>query len=178
MIQYGQGVEGVQSAPPRPDLLFRKDLTMSKLMQDDRSIVKFIFLSIITCGLYEFWFFWWFVKDINQWCEEEGSRKRSSNYFVASLLAVLTLGIYTFFWYYRLGDMLGFVARRRNVDTPVSGGYMIICLVLNFFFGIALLVAMAEMINAANEIAHQHNTKVRSASYYSYYENNGQGAGV
>ena len=47
------------------------------MVQQDRSFVKWLLLSIVTCGIYSFVFMYQWIKDINTICDGDGIKKNS-----------------------------------------------------------------------------------------------------
>jgi hypothetical protein len=87
-------------------------------MIKERSLLKLILLSMITCGIYDIIFWWGYVKDINTICEGDG--KKSPNYLVVILLNIVTFGIYDLYWNYTQGNRLQQAA--PNYGLVISKG--------------------------------------------------------
>ena len=82
----------------------------------ERSMTKFILLSIFTGNLYRSYFYYKLSLDINTVCEGDG--KESESYLFAAVLGWLTFGIYHLYWTYKL-------AQRLRVNAPRYGFKMI-----------------------------------------------------
>lgn len=128
-------------------------------MKDDRSIFTFILLGIITLGIYEIWYLHCLVKDVNELCEENG--QKSSGVLVYLVLSLITCGLYGIFWWYRIADMLAIAGRKRGLDLSITGNYVLICFILNYFVcGIASYVGIHQVFEATNELASDYNAKL------------------
>lgn len=75
----------------------------------ERSIVKAVLFTILTCGIY---YIYWFVKLTNELNQATSEPDRSGG--VAYLLSLLTCGIYSLYWSYKLGKKADLVAGKNN----------------------------------------------------------------
>ncbi len=128
-------------------------------IKDDRSIITYLLLSLITFGIYAIWFLHRMTKDINELCREDGNR--TPGVLALVLFSLLTCGLYGLFWWYRVGDILAVAVRKRNLNSSVSGSGVLICFVLGYFvFGIASWVGMHRVFEATNELAVEYNSRL------------------
>ena len=128
--------------------------------KEDRSILKFILLSFVTLGVYNFWVLHQLNKDVNDFCKEDGVQ--SPGILILILFSLLTCGLYSFFWYYRLADMLQRHAKKNGIETDLNSSFVLICFVLGAFMaGIASWVGLHTIFKATNEIAAYYNNKNR-----------------
>ena len=127
-------------------------------IKNDRSIVPYLLLGFLTFGIYSFWYLHHLVKDVNELCKDTG--KKSTGVGLYILFGLLTCGLYTFFWWFRLADMLACTAKRRNVETNVSGSYVLICMILgSLMCGIASWVGIHQVFTATNDLATDYNSR-------------------
>lgn len=75
---------------------------------ENRSIVKCILLSIITCGIYGII---WFINLTDDVARASGDNSISGG--KAFLFGILTCGIYYYYWAYKMGKLLQ-VAKAKN----------------------------------------------------------------
>jgi len=130
-------------------------------VKDNRSLLSYILLTIITLGIYQIWFLHHLAKDVNLLCEPDG--KRTSGVLALFLLSLVTCGLYGFFWYYRIGDMLGTAVRRRGLTSTISGSTVLLCHVLSIFVcSITFFVALHKIFEATNELALDYNLARRT----------------
>lgn len=66
-----------------------------KRLSTDRGLITYIFLSIITLGIYSYYFIYKIAKDVNVACEDDGEETAGLVKFV--ILSFLTCGIYSWF---------------------------------------------------------------------------------
>ena len=96
-------------------------------MIQKRNIAIAILLSIITCGIYNIY---WFIKLTNEVNHLTGNEHATSG-GVAFLLTIVTCGIYGLIWAYKMGDKL---------DTfEKENGYRGIIYLLLDFFGLGIV---------------------------------------
>ena len=131
-------------------------------LKENRSLVTLILLSIVTLGIYELYYFHTVARDTNTICE--GHEGKTSGLLAYLGLSLLTCGIYSFFWWYRIGDMLARAVRRRDLQASVSGSTVLICWLLgSFVFPIISFVAIYYVNEALNELSADYNLERRRA---------------
>ncbi len=109
-------------------------------MIKQRSLAKLIVLSFLTCGIYGFFFWWGYIRDINNACVCDG--KKSPNYLVVLLLSGLTCGLYYLIWLYRQGERLKTMAPAYGLDFKEGGGNVLVYQLLGSF-----LISVASSVS-------------------------------
>ena len=110
-------------------------------MLQKRDVGLAIVLSILTCGIYEIY---WFIK-LNDDINYITNSQHDTSGGVAFLLSLVTCGIYSYFWMYKMGSKLDDFAVARGY-APGSRG--IVYLLLTFFgLGIVSYALMQDSIN-------------------------------
>lgn len=109
-----------------------------------RSIPLSIILSIVTVGLYAFYWIYTLTEDAHA---AAGERTTASGGMVI-LFSLISCGIYSFYWLYKMGETIVMAKQRRNMtaDTNLPIIYLVLAL---FGFGI---VSYALIQSALNEI--------------------------
>ena len=74
------------------------------MLNENRSLLKYLILSLITCGIYSIYFMFLMTDDINTICEGDGAD--SPNYIIVLLLSFVTFGIYHWSWIYKPANRL------------------------------------------------------------------------
>lgn len=134
-----------------------------KKIKTDRSIIPFLLLSFLTLGIYELWYLHHLVKDVNELCKDTGIKSPGIGMFL--LLSLLTCGVYGYFWWYRLADMLRRAADKRGLAVDISGGTVLICMILgSLMCGIASWVGIHQIFSATNALAVDYNVRPESAA--------------
>ena len=112
------------------------------IVKEDRSIVMYILLSLVTCGIYSYWFLYTMAQDANVVCAGDGKSTPGLVQFI--LLSFVTCGIYGWFWYYSLANRLAENAPRYGMT------FTLLC-------GIGPFIAMNILITNMNRLAHAYN---------------------
>ena len=109
--QYNGGYQnnGGQTPPP-----YR-----GEKLKDDRGLASYIILSIITCGIYGYYFIYKMAHDVNIACDGDGENTSGLVAFI--LLSMITCGIYAWYWYYKLGNRLANNAGRYGLGIQENG---------------------------------------------------------
>lgn len=93
-----------------------------------RSIVLSIILSLVTCGIYNIYWFIVLTNEINQ----ASGRTNDTRGGLCYILNLVTCGIYGFYWAYKMGE-------KRDIIANENGSSNIIYLIL-FFLGLGIVI--------------------------------------
>ena len=125
-------------------------------LKDDRGLLSYILLSIITCGIYSYYFIYKMAHDVNIACEGDGQSTSGLVAFI--LLSWITCGIYAWFWYYNLGNRLAANGPRYGLTIQENGTTVLLWLIFgSFICGIGPFVAMHILIKNSNKICNAYN---------------------
>ena len=126
------------------------------LLKTDRSLVVFILLNIVTCGIYGLWFIHALARDVNIACEGDG--KKTSGLLAFILLSFITCGIYGFIWYYSLGNRLAINAIKYNMNFQENGTTVLMWQLFGALLcGIGPFIAMHIIIKNSNSLFAAYN---------------------
>ena len=129
-----------------------------KPINDERSFIKFVLLSIVTLGIYEIWYQHHLTKDINELCKEDG--KKNEGILLYFLLTLVTCGLFPIFWWYKAADRLSRAGVRESVSLDISGGRVLAVTVLSYItFGVLFLYTHYMVMSAVNDLATNYNSK-------------------
>lgn len=132
----------------------KEDIDMK--IKEDRSLVMYILLSIVTCGIYSYYFLYSIAQDANIVCADDG--KKTSGLAAFILLSIVTCGIYAWFWYYNLGNRLSENAPRYGLNFSENGTTVLMWMIFgSFLCGIGPFIAMNILITNMNSLAHAYN---------------------
>lgn len=125
-------------------------------MIKQRSLVTYILLTFLTCGIYSIFFWYSYTEDVNRMCSGDG--EESMNYILVLLLSFVTCGIYGLYWFYKQANRLKRAGARYGVVVTEGGGeflmwYLVGCLLC--FIG--SLLSFNILIKNANIIADAYN---------------------
>lgn len=125
-------------------------------LKDDRGLVSYILLSIITCGIYSYYFLYKMAHDVNIACNGDGESTSGLVAFI--LLSFITCGIYAWVWYYKLGNRLAANASRYGLAFQENGTTVLLWLIFgSCLCGIGPFVAMHILIKNSNKICNAYN---------------------
>ena len=109
-----------------------------------RSIPLAIIFSLITCGIYSFYWIYKINEEINILSDEEGATSGG----MVILFSIITCGIYSIYWAYRMGER---VDRIQGVNGNSHILYLILYLTSGLTSGVTGMVALALMQDAINK---------------------------
>ena len=125
----------------------------------NRSLLKYILLSLITFGIYGLYFFYKLAKDVNVICNGDGRKTKGLIAFI--LLSIITCGIYSFIWYYGLGNRLAANAPRYGISFTENGTTVLMWQLFGALIcGIGPFIAMHIIIKNTNALATAYNAKL------------------
>ena len=125
-------------------------------LKTDRSLVAYILLNIITCGIYGYYFLYTMARDVNIVCSGDGKKTGGLAAFI--LLSWITCGFYALYWYYALGNRLASNAPRYGLNFQENGTTVLLWyLVGALLCGIGPYVAMHFLIRNTNSICAAYN---------------------
>ncbi len=124
------------------------------IVKEDRSIVMYILLSLVTCGILSYWFLYTMAQDANVVCAGDGKSTPGLVQFI--LLSFVTCGIYG--WYYSLANRLAENAPRYGMTFTENGTTVLMWLIVGALLcGIGPFIAMNILITNMNRLAHAYN---------------------
>lgn len=127
-------------------------------MKTDRSIVMYILLTLVTCGIYGWYFIYCLARDVNTVCAGDG--KNTSGLGMYILLSFVTCGIYPIIWMYGLGNRLAANAPRYGMSFQENGSTVLLWYLVGMLLcGIGPLVAMNIVINNTNSLCTAYNIR-------------------
>lgn len=125
-------------------------------LKEDRSLIIYILLSFVTCGIYGYYFIYKMAQDVNIACNGDG--EQTSGLVVFILLSFITCGIYTYYWYYKLGNRLAANASRYNLHFEENGTTVLMwCIFGALLCGIGLFIGIYILIKNTNMICAAYN---------------------
>ncbi len=134
------------------------------MINENRSLLTYILLTIVTCGIYGFIFIYTMAQDVNQMCDGDG--ESTSGLLVFILLSYVTCGFYAFYWYYKLGNRLEANAGRYGLHFDENGTTILLwCVVGMIACGLGQFFAMYLLIKNTNALAHAYNQGGKTINY-------------
>lgn len=125
-------------------------------MKTNRGLVKYILLTIITCGIYAIYFEYTFARDMNIVCAGDG--KKTRGVLAQVIFSALTLGVYSLFWLYGVGERINSNSLQRNVQPRCTGGSLLLWYIVGaLLFGVGPFVALYKRIHGLNDLCEAYN---------------------
>lgn len=125
------------------------------MVKTDRSLLIFILLNIVTCGIYSLFFIHSLAKDVNIVCAGDG--RKTQGLLMLILLSIVTCGIYTYIWYYSLGNRLSANAPRYGLTFPENGTSVLLWMLFGILLcGIGPFIAMNIIIKNTNYLTQSY----------------------
>lgn len=148
-------------------------------LKSDRSLLKYILLSLVTFGIYSIMTMCEISTSLNTIATRYDG-KNTKNYFSAMLIGCITFGIYPIIWFHNTSKRVGDELNRRNLNVDFgskdfwlwNGAFIFVGYVVGFilaeitgmFFLTQLVyifpfVYLYKLINAMNTLSVDYNQK-------------------
>lgn len=129
-------------------------MASSTQLRTNRSVVKYILLSVITFGIYGLICMMNVSKDINTVASEHDGKK-TMNYLLMCIICPFTLGILSFVWYHKFSNRLKEESIRRGLPCNFSAktfwGWNVLGVLLCGVGPIVYFYKLFKTMNAINE---------------------------
>ncbi|MBR3318572.1 MAG: DUF4234 domain-containing protein [Atopobiaceae bacterium] len=100
----------------------------------NRNLATYILLSLVTCGIYGYWFIYMMAQDANTMCSDDGEETPGLAVYI--LLCFVTCGIYSLYWQYKLANRLQANAPRYGTVISEGGSDLLVWYVLGIVLSI------------------------------------------
>lgn len=125
-------------------------------LKTNRSLIMYILLNIVTCGIYGWVFIYGLAQDVNTACAGDGKTTGGLLKFI--LLNFITCNIYSWVWYYGLGNRLAANAPRYGLNFQENGTTILLWMLVGALLcGIGPLVALHIICRNTNAICAAYN---------------------
>lgn len=132
-----------------------KTYTPPKL-KTNRSMWKFMLLSILTLGIYSIIFFIPFSYDLDK-VDPRRNRAKTMNYAFAYILSLFTFSIVTLIWHHHIADRINEALERRNIPYEFGTGTFWAWYFFGSFILIGPFVYMHKLCKAMNLLCAHYN---------------------
>lgn len=128
-------------------------------IKTDRGVIGWLLLSIVTCGIYSYYFLYCLARDINVMCQDDGDSTPGLAAFI--LLSFVTCGFYGLYWYYKIGNRLQANAPRYGLMFQENGTTVLMWQIVGALLcGLGPIFAMNIIIKNTNAMATAYNTRL------------------
>ena len=110
-----------------------------------RNIVLYVILTLVTCGLFGIYWFCTLNDDTNA----VSGHPEAPSGVVALLLTIVTCGIYGLFWYYNMGTRIDEAKAKRGMAGGSSGALYLVLALLGLGF-VAEIMLQSELNKLAS----------------------------
>lgn len=134
------------------------------MLDENRSLLKYMLLSFITCGIYGIYYMYRMTEDINEVCGDDG--EDSPNYIAVLLLSLITCGIYQWYWIYKQANRMYNAAEHYGVRIDETGTTILLWMLLGSllcFFG--TFYSWYLMFRNLNKLTHEYNERNNVSGY-------------
>lgn len=125
-------------------------------LEENRSFVKFLLLTIFTLGIYGIIFFISFSFDLDKVASRHDGKK-TMNYLFAYLLSSFTLTVVMIVWFYGVSERITEELERREIDNPFTMSDFWMWYVVGSLFLVGPLVYHYKMLRAMNQLCRAYN---------------------
>ena len=127
-------------------------------IKTDRSLPFYIIMSIITCGIYGYWFVYSIARDMNTMCEGDGENTGGLAAYI--VLSIVTCGIYNLWWQYKIGNRLQRNAPRYGLMFQENGTTILMWDIVGILLCcLGPFIAMHIIIKNTNALAMAYNSR-------------------
>lgn len=126
-------------------------------LNTSRGLLKYILLTMVTCGIYGIVAMSSVSSDINTIASRYDGKKTTHFCLMAFLYSWLTLGIAPIVWYHKISARIGNELIRRGIHYSFGAGSFWGWNVLGSLIGIGPLVYMHKLFKAMNLLSEHYN---------------------
>lgn len=126
-------------------------------LQTDRSLLKFVLLSLITLGIYGIWVIARSAEDLNTIASRYDGQRTMNYWLLIFLIGPITLGIATLVWWTKMPDRTGAALQRRGYPKMVSGADFWLWAVLGSLIIVGPFIFFNKYLKAMNVLCQDYN---------------------
>ncbi len=96
-----------------------KSTSGPRRISENRGLLKFYLIGIVTCGIYMLYTLHMLAKDINEMCEGDG--ETTAGLLKLIIFTVITCTVYNYIWHYKLMNRIQNNAQRYGIEVKTVG---------------------------------------------------------
>lgn len=144
-----------------PNAVNQQENTVSsrpmRQLKTNRGLIRFILLSLITCGIYSIVYFSAISEDINTIAGRYDGKKTMHFCLICFLLGPITFEIATIVWVHNVCARIGAELKRRGIDYSFGAGTFWGWGVLGSLIVIGPFIYLHKLSVAMNRLAENYN---------------------
>ena len=130
------------------------------MLKENRSLLLYILLNIVTCGFYSLYFIHTVARDVNIACAGDGDH--TAGLLKHFILSILTCGIYSIYWDYALANRTAANGQRYGYHIQENGTNFLLWMLLGWWLcGLGYFVARNITIKNVNTVCRGFNNQNR-----------------
>ena len=123
-----------------------------------------LLLSIVTCGIYFYFYLYQMTKDLNAMAGEDG---KTIDPTLAVVLSIVTCNIYTLWWYYQMGNRMQQMGTANRIPVEENGTTYLMWVLIGYVIcGLGSYVALYLFIKNFNNLAFAYNSHISGGNPY------------
>ena len=126
-------------------------------LKTNRSLLRFILLSIVTLGIYSIVFFSGISENINAIASRYDGKKTMHFCLLFFLSGPITAGIAVLVWYHRISARIGSELQRRGINYSFDAGTFWIWNILGSLIVVGPFVYVHKLATAMNLLCENYN---------------------
>lgn len=126
-------------------------------LRTDRGLLKYILLSLITCGIYGLVAMSGVSNDINIIASRYDGKRTMHFCLLTFIVAPITFGIGSIVWFHKISARIGNELRRRNIAYSFDAGSFWLWYVLGSLIVVGPFVYLHNMFKAMNLLSQSYN---------------------
>jgi len=126
-------------------------------LDTSRSLLKYILLSLVTCGIYGIIVMSSISTDINTIASKHDGKRTMHYCLLYFLVNYVTCGIGSLVWYHNLSSRMGDELRRRGIDYSFSAADFWLWCILGSFIIVGPFVFCHKQLKAMNLLCEHYN---------------------
>ncbi len=131
----------------------------SSNLKTDRSLLKYILLSAVTCGIYHIYVMTTLTDDVNTICSKYDNKKTMHFCLLFFLLTPITCGIANLVYFHNLSNRIGDELKRRGINLEFNSSTFWLWNILGSMIVVGPFVYFHKLFTAMNALCEDYNQK-------------------
>ena len=125
-------------------------------LRTDRSIVVYVLLCLVTCGIYGYFYIYHLIKDLDVVCDGDNENLGGIGSYI--IFSILTCGIYNLYFLYKVANRLSINAPRYGLNFQENGTAILVWKIFGIVIcGLGSFIADYLIMNNMNKLCEAYN---------------------